>query len=206
MSTQGLVIGIVVLLVAVAVIAAVAYTRRRTAERVREHFGPEYDRAVREYGDEKLAVEQLKERQERVEELDIRPLSSADRVRYAQAWQRAQARFVDDPAAAITEADGLVQEVMQARGYPMGNFDQRAADVSVHHPHVVEHYRAAHEISGRNRAGKATTEDLRQAMVHFRALFEELLEAPVAAATARGGGQSREHEGTQAATEERRAA
>ena len=108
--------------------------------------------------------------------MEIRALAPEERNRFAEAWKRTQARFVDEPSRAVGEADGLVKEVMQTRGYPMGDFEQRAADVSVDHPNVVTDYRAAHDIAARNKSGKATTEDLRQAMVHYRSLFEELLE------------------------------
>ena len=178
MTTQTLVVVLVVVVIAVVTVAAWWYAQqRRRSEHLRDQFGPEYDRALREHGGRGPAEAALQEREERVQQLHIRPLAPADRARFADSWRSVQARFVDDPEGAIGEADRLVQEVMQARGYPMGNFEQRAADVSVDHPQEVEHYRAAHAIAQHQARGEATTEDLRQAMVHYRALFEDLLEA-----------------------------
>src|SRR5206468_11604706 len=128
---------------------------------------------------------ELAAREKRVRKLEIRGLEPGEQSRFAEAWQKTQARFVDEPSQAVRDADGLVKEVMQARGYPVGDFDQRAADVSVDHPNVVTHYRAAHDIVSRNNQGQATTEDLRQAMIHYRSLFEELLETTE---TAKAGG------------------
>ena len=167
---------LLILLVAVIGIAAWLYLQKRKTEQLRGSFGPEYERAVHETGDRRKAEAELAERKERVERLNIRPLAPYERDEFAGRWKSAQAQFVDDPAGAIKEADRLVAEVMQARGYPVGDFEQRAADVSVEHPRVVEHYRAAHAIAQQNEAGAAGTEDLRQAMVHYRALFEDLLE------------------------------
>jgi predicted nucleic acid-binding protein len=169
-----------VLLLVVVVVAALAYwaltRRRRRTEQLRERFGPEYEHAVEERGDRRQAEAELAERRERRARLDIRPLDPGARERYGERWQAAQRRFVDKPIEAVGEADALVAAVMSERGYPVSDeFDQRAADISVDHPVVVEHYRAAHEISLRTTAGEASTEDLRQAMVHFRALFDELL-------------------------------
>ena len=118
----------------------------------------------------------LEQREKRVEQLHIRPLTREEGRRFAEAWRADQARFVDDPKAAVIEADRLVGEVMQARGYPVSDFEQRAADISVHHPHVVENYRAAHEVAVRAKRGEASTESLRQALVYYRKLFEDLLE------------------------------
>jgi hypothetical protein len=167
---------LLILLVVVVGIAVWLYTQKRKTEQLRGQFGPEYEHAVRETGDRRKAEEALAERKERVEQLHIRPLEADERDRFAERWRSAQAQFVDDPTGAIAEADRLVGEAMQARGYPVGDFEQRAADVSVDHPRVVEHYRAAHAIARRSDAGEAETEDLRQAMVHYRALFEDLLE------------------------------
>jgi hypothetical protein len=127
-------------------------------------------------GDQRRAESELMKRQERVEQLDIRPLSASQRSEYMGRWRTVQAKFVDDPKGAVTDADALVTEVMKARGYPIADFDQRAADLSVHHPRVVENYRAARDIAQRHRRGEATTEDLRQAMVYCRVLFQDLLE------------------------------
>jgi predicted nucleic acid-binding protein len=171
------VIWVLVAVLAVAVVVlAVLLMRSRQSQRLQEDFGPEYDRAVEERGDRRQAEAELSERRERRAKLDIRPLEPEARERYAERWQAAQRRFVDHPAQAVGEADSLVSAVMSERGYPVSEeFDQRAADISVDHPVVVEHYRAAHEISLRTTAGDTSTEDLRQAMVHFRALFDELL-------------------------------
>ena len=153
-----------------------ASSRRRRSEELRERFGPEYERAVDEYGDQKLAEQKLRERKERVEGLELRALQPEERLRFTRLWREVQARFVDGPADAISQANTLIKEVMQERGYPVGDFDQRAADISVRHPDVVQHYRAAREIAKRSERRQATTEDLRQAMVHYRALFDELLD------------------------------
>jgi hypothetical protein len=181
---------IILAVVAVVVLAAVGWLvwQRRRSEALREQYGPEYDRALRQMGDKGRAESELMKRQERVEQLDIRPLSASQRSDYENRWRAIQSKFVDDPRGAVSAADGLVEEVMKARGYPIANFDQRAADLSVHHPRVVENYRAARDIALRHRRGEATTEDLRQAMVYYRALFQDLLEdrehVAAAAATA----------------------
>jgi hypothetical protein len=170
-------------LIGVAVLALIALAawsgyRRRHSERLRQAFGPEYDRVVRTTGDQRGGESELESRQKRREHLDIRPLSAAARTRYAEAWRVAQARFVDSPPDAVGEADRLVIMVMRERGYPIEDFETRAGDISVDHPGVVENYRAAHGISRANERGEAETEDLRQAMVHYRTLFEELLGVP----------------------------
>lgn len=169
---------IVLAVVAVVVLAAVGWLvwQRKRSEALRAQYGPEYDRTVRQMGDQHRAESELMKRQERVEQLDIHPLSASQRSDYMDRWRTVQAKFVDDPKGAVTDADGLVTDVLKARGYPVADFDQRAADLSVHHPRVVENYRAARDIAQRHRRGEATTEDLRQAMVFYRALFEDLLE------------------------------
>ncbi len=167
--TWLLVIVIVVLLVAVAVLAL----RQRRSAQLREGVGPEYDRVVHERGDQREAEAELQERRERRRSYDIRPLEPAARERFAERWQATQSRFVDEPASALADADALVGEVMRERGYPVEDFEQQAADVSVDHPEVVEHYREARAVHTRR---EARTEDQRQAMVHYRALFSELLE------------------------------
>jgi hypothetical protein len=129
-----------------------------------------------EYGDKRRAEEELAARQKRVETFHIRSLTAEERSRFSEAWHAVQARFVDDPSGAIVDADQLVKQVMETRGYPMGDFEQRAANISVDHPAVVTNYRAAREIAMENRNGNVNTEKLRQAMVHYRALFEDLLE------------------------------
>lgn len=165
----------IVALVVIGVLVWFAMNKQRSGQ-LREVFGPEYDRTVEESEDRKAAESELLERRKRVEELDIRPLDPAERTRFASRWIAVQSRFVDDPKSALGEADELVTEVMSERGYPMNDFDQRAADVSVDHPRVVEDYRAAHGISERVGSNDATTEDMRQALVHYRSLFSELLE------------------------------
>lgn len=165
----------IVALVVIGVLVWFAMNKQRSGQ-LREVFGPEYDRTVEESEDRKAAESELLERRKRVEEFDIRPLDPAERTRFASRWIAVQSRFVDDPKSALGEADELVTEVMSERGYPMNDFDQRAADVSVDHPRVVEDYRAAHGISERVGSNDATTEDMRQALVHYRALFSELLE------------------------------
>lgn len=153
------------------------FARRRRSQQLSEHFGPEYHRAVEQRGDQGAAEEELATRQKRVAEMEIRPLGAEQQERYARDWRAVQASFVDDPTGAIAEADRLVTEVMGERGYPMADFEQRAADVSVNHPTVVADYRAAHAIAGRQASGdEVSTEELRQAMVHYRSLFNDLLE------------------------------
>ena len=147
--------------------------RRR---RLRERFGPEYERAVAGSASRSDAESSLEERVKRREGLEIRSLDPATIERYEASWRTIQARFVDEPAAALREADGLVTELMKERGYPIEEFDQRAADISVDHPHVVENYRQAHAISLADEQGEVGTEHLRRAMVHYRSLFQELLE------------------------------
>jgi hypothetical protein len=174
----ALIIAIVV--VAVLVLLAIgAYTmmRRRETSRLRERFGPEYERTVEEAGGRRDAERELSERTQRVEKLHLREIEPDQRSAFAEAWRSTQTRFVDDPAKAIDEADSLVQRVMDSRGYPISNFEQQAADISVDHPEVVTNYRAAHALAMNSAHGEATTEDLRQAMVHYRALFSELLGA-----------------------------
>ena len=170
-----IVLGVLVAL-AVVVIAFVLTRKRRTDE-LRGKFGPEYERLVRQRGDAGTAERELDDRIQRVKQLHIKPLSPEHRDRFADAWRSDQARFVDDPKGAVVEADRLVADLMQVRGYPVGDFEQRAADVSVDHPHVVQNYRVAHDIAVREQRGQASTEDLRVAMVHYRALFEDLLDS-----------------------------
>jgi hypothetical protein len=165
----------IVALVVIGVLVWFAMNKQRSGQ-LREVFGPEYDRTVEESEDRRAAESELLERRKRVEEFEIRPLDPAERTRFASRWIAVQSRFVDDPKSALGEADELVTEVMGERGYPMDDFDQRAADVSVDHPRVVEDYRAAHGISERVGSNDATTEDMRQALVHYRALFSELLD------------------------------
>src|SRR5215831_18189647 len=177
-NRTAIVIGILVILIVVIAVIAYVYSRRRRRLQIREKFGPEYDRVVKEEGDPRKAEGVLEFRQKRREKYKIHPLSAADRSSFAVRWNEVQARFVDDPRGTVTVADSLVTDVMQARGYPIGEFEQRAADLSVNYPLIVKHYRAAHGITTRHSAGKASTEDLRQAIVHYHLLFQELLEEP----------------------------
>jgi hypothetical protein len=173
-QTLTLIAGLLVLVV-IAVAAWLVYQRMRT-RRLEERFGPEYRRAVDQMGSRTKAEAELETRQKRVEKLRIVPLSPADAARFDQAWKALQGRFVDNPKGVLAEADQLVRELMLKRGYPMGDFERRAADISVDHPGVVNHYRAAQAIALRDQREEADTEDLRKAVVHYRALFNELLE------------------------------
>jgi hypothetical protein len=170
------IVGILVAVIVVGVAAWYVAMQRRRTQDLRTLYGPEYTRTVSQVGDQRRAEDELVRRQERVDALEIRPLSAEQRGAFTQQWRNVQAMFVDDPRGAVTRADGLVEEVMKTRGYPVSDFDQRAADLSVHHGRVVENYRAAREIAIRHRRGMATTEDLRQAMVYYRELFQDLLE------------------------------
>lgn len=174
MDNPTLIAIIVVVAIAIVAVVGLMMYRKRRSDQLRNRFGPEYERTVRETGDRERAETELEQRRRRVERLTIRPLTREDKARYTEAWKAVQARFVDDPKGAITDADQLVGDVMSRRGYPMGEFDQRADDISVNHPRVVENYRAAHAIALRHARGEAGTEDLRQAMIHYRALFAEL--------------------------------
>jgi hypothetical protein len=167
---------IIAAVVAIIIVAAIIITRRRRSEHLKQQFGPEYDRAVQQHGDERHAEAVLIDREKRVEKFSLRPLNPVDRERYGAEWADVQRRFVDDPSTAVTQAEKLVTNVMAARGYPMGDFEQRAADISVSYPTVVQNYRSAREITLRHANGESSTEDLRQAMVYFRSLFDELLE------------------------------
>jgi len=172
----------VLIAVVVVVIAGVAiwlFTRKRRTERLRSRFGgAEYDRTLQEGGSRRQAEAGLDKRTDRVENFHIQPLSAGDRTRFVESWRKVQARFVDGPGEAVTEADQLLGDVMSTRGYPVSDFEQRAADISVDHPLVLENYRSAHNIAGRQSSGQASTEDLRMAMIHYRTLFEELVGEP----------------------------
>jgi hypothetical protein len=174
-------IGVVVVL---AIIVWGAVARRRTG-RLQEQFGPEYERAVGTADSKREAESELQAREERRRELEIRPLSQAARDRHLEAWQAVQAQFVDDPAGAVARADELIKSVMSERGYPVEDFEQRAADVSVDHPQVVENYREGHRLAEASADGTGSTEDLRQAMRHYRALFDDLVEPGADEPTAR---------------------
>jgi hypothetical protein len=170
------VIVLAVLVVAIVAVGVWVLVKSKRREHLREQFGPEYRRAVETYGSVSRAESALEARRARVRRLAIRPLSRPDADRFAASWRTVQARFVDDPRSAIADADTLVQELMHARGYLVGDFEERVADISVDHAPVVEHYRAAHAIALACERGETTTEDLRQAVRHYRALFEDLLE------------------------------
>jgi len=171
---------VLIAVVVVAVLAVVvwqAMARKKTGH-LQDRFGPEYDRTVGKAESKRDAESELEALEERRQQLEIRPLSEAARERYLDRWQAVQAQFVDDPRTAVASADSLIQSVMEERGYPVEDFEQRAADVSVDHPHVVENYRQGHNLAKASADGSDSTENLRQAMRHFRALFEELVEPP----------------------------
>jgi cytoskeletal protein RodZ len=171
----GLLIAILVAVVIVVLLAVLLAQRRRT-QRLQQQFGPEYQRTVARAGDQRTAESDLAAREQRRRELDIVALEPAAQARYLEAWRATQGKFVDDPAAATREAAVLVARVMRDRGYPVDDFDQQAADVSVDHPQVAENYRAAHAVFQANEQGLASTDDLRQAFVHYRSLFAQLLD------------------------------
>lgn len=164
-----------VLIIALISLAAWLIYERVQTRRLRQRFGPEYGRAVDDLGSRAKAEAELKRREKRVEKLNLVALAPTEAARFNQAWKGLQARFVDSPKGVLADADRLVRDLMLQRGYPMGDFERRAADISVDHPAVVEHYRAAQLIALRDQRGDADTEDLRQAVVHYRALFDELL-------------------------------
>ena len=170
---------IALVVVAAAGLAMWLWTRRRRTERLRTKFGgAEYARAVENGGTKRHGEAGLEQRAQRVEGFHVRPLGLADRAKFLESWRGVQARFVDGPAGAVTEADHLLGDVMSTRGYPVSDFEQRAADISVDHPLVLQNYRTAHEIALRQTRGQASTEELRQAMVHYRTLFDELVNGP----------------------------
>jgi hypothetical protein len=169
----------VLIVVAAVIVLAVVVWRAMTTRRTRQlqdRFGPEYNRTLDSSDSKRDAEAELRAREERREQLDIRPLPAAARDRYIDEWQRVQALFVDDPQGAVHDGDMLIQSVMRDRGYPVDDFEQRSADVSVDHPRVVENYRQGHQLANASARGDGTTEDLRQAMRHYRALFEELVD------------------------------
>ena len=175
-----------IILTGVAVLAVFALAvwffvqKRKQSHRLEQHFGPEYGRTVAALGSRTKAESELKAREKRAERFAITPLAPAEAVRFSQAWSALQARFVDNPKGVVVQADQLVRELMLKRGYPMGDFERRAGDISVDHPAIVETYRAAQAIVVRNARGDADTEELRKAVVLYRALFDELLEVRVA--------------------------
>jgi len=174
-DTTTIIIIVVVVLVIVGVILGLLFTSRRRSQRLHDQFGPEYEHTVQKMGDEKKAQTEMDARQKHVEALNIRPLSDSEREHYLDDWTAVQSKFVDEPGQAIVDADRLIMEVMQVRAYPVSNFEQRAADISVSYPALVSNYRAARVIALKNKQGQADTEELRQAMIYYRSLFEELL-------------------------------
>jgi hypothetical protein len=192
---------------AVVIVAVVVWAtlKQRRTKQLQGDFGPEYDRTVEIADSKKEAEAELAARKARREQLEIRPLSSAARERYTVQWQSVQAQFVDSPAAAVTSADQLIQSVMAERGYPVDDFESRAADISVDHPQVVENYREGHRLAQTNSDGNDATEDLRQAMRHYRSLFEELVETDAEdAPMTRGRDDSVAADGNTPAASERR--
>ena len=179
MDPKLIVLAVVVVLVIVVGVALYMRKRKNTTAGLRDRFGPEYDRAVKQHGSERKAEAKLTDRETRVEMLKLRDLDVTERERYLGQWKAVQSRFVDYPKGAVTEADELVCSLMQTRGYPVTDFDQRAADISVDHPRVVENYRSAHAIALQLGKGEASTEDLRTAMIHYRSLFDELVQAQI---------------------------
>jgi len=169
-----IVVGVVVALVILGVFASVLRARRSRS--LQDRFGREYDRTVDKAGGRREAEQELRKREQRHDELELRPLSPDARERYLRQWEVTQGRFVDDPTGAVSEADNLVQQAMRDRGYPVDDFEQRAADISVEHPELVEKYRTANGIARASERGEASTEDLRHSVRHYRALFVELLE------------------------------
>lgn len=164
------------IIVAAIIIAVAVYASRASrSRRLQQRFGPEYDRTVRTAGDRTAAERELAARETRVKRMHIEELPAGARERYTEEWRTVQSRFVDQPREALTDADRLVENVMRDRGYPVNDFEQRAADISPDHPRVVDNYRAAHGIAVRSERGEVSTEDLRQAMVHYRTLFDDLL-------------------------------
>ena len=174
-NTQILWIVIAVIVVVLIGAAAWYFTRQKRSQKLRERFGPEYHHTLRTLKSRDVAESELREREKHVSQYRIVPLSAAERTRYLESWMAIQSQFVDQPETAVAKANQLVREVMDLRGYPTVGFEQAAADLSVNHPAVVEHYRAAHRISERSKQGVADTEELRHALVYYRALFEELL-------------------------------
>lgn len=175
MNTTYLIIAVVIVLLILGIILAAVFSRRQRAQRLQSKFGPEYDRTVENAGDEKKALAELAEREKHVESLPIRPLANEERERYLAQWKAVQAKFVDEPGQATVEADQLITEVMQVRAYPESDFEQRAADLSVNYPELVSNYRAARAIALKNEQHSANTEELRQAFIYYRSLFDELL-------------------------------
>jgi len=176
LDTQTWIILAVVIVLASVAVGAWYFYQKKRSQTLQKHFGPEYDRTVTELGSRAKGESELKAREKRVERLELIPLAAPEAARFGEAWQALQSRFVDNPKGVVVQAEQLVRELMAKRGYPMGDFEQRAGDISVDHPDVVANYRAAQAIALRDQRGSADTEELRKAVVHYRALFDELLE------------------------------
>lgn len=179
-ETIQIIFGVIVVVALIGI--AMLWMRKRRSEDLKSRFGAEYDHLAQRTGDEGKAEALLAAREKRVAAFSFTPLTSEQRDRFVTSWREVQAQFVDDPAGAVTRADDLLGEVMKARGYPVADFAQRAADLSVDHAEVVQHYRTAHDIAVRHERGEAGTEDLRQAMIHYRALFDDLVNEPASPA------------------------
>jgi hypothetical protein len=184
--SNTLIFSILLIALGIAVVVWFAMQKQRSAK-LKQRFGPEYDRAVIDFGGRTRAEAELTQRAQRVARLKLVPLTAADAARFSEAWSTLQGRFIDSPKGVVVEADQLVRELMEKRGYPMGDFERRAADISVDHPGVVSNYRAAQVIATRDASGEADTEELRKAVIHYRTLFDELLEAKPAAPTLAAG-------------------
>jgi hypothetical protein len=184
--TLTLIFAVLLIALGIAVVVWFVMQKQRSAK-LKQRFGPEYDRAVIDFGGRTPAEAELLKREQRVAQLKIVSLTPADAARFSQAWSTLQSRFIDSPKGVVVEADQLVRELMEKRGYPMGDFERRAADISVDYPGVVSNYRAAHVIATRDASGEADTEELRKAVIHYRTLFDELLEAKPVAPTVTAG-------------------
>lgn len=182
--TTWVIVALVVIALIVLAWRLTLEARQRQSRRLQQRFGPEYARLLAERGDRTKTEAELRAREKRVEKLTIVALSPEDKAKFSDAWSALQARFVDNPESVVLEADRLVRELMVKRGYPMGDFERRAADISVDYPRVVEAYRSARAIAVRAQAGEASTEELRKAVVYYRTLFAELLEVPHVRGTA----------------------
>jgi hypothetical protein len=175
-DTQTWIIIAAVVVLGLVALGAAFFYQKRQSHKLQERFGPEYGRTVSELGGRTKGESELKAREKRVERLEILPLAPPEAARFSEAWQALQGRFVDNPKGVVVQAEQLVRELMEKRGYPMGDFERRAGDISVDHPDVVANYRSAQAIAVRDQRGSADTEELRRAVVHYRALFDELLE------------------------------
>lgn len=176
LDTQTWIIIAAVVVLTLVAVGAWLFYQKKQSQKLQERFGPEYGRTINELGSRTKGESELKAREKRVERLEILPLAPSEAARFSEAWQALQSRFVDNPKGVVVQAEQLVRELMQKRGYPMGDFESRAGDISVDHPDVVANYRSAQAIAVRDRQGSADTEELRKAVVHYRALFDELLE------------------------------